>query len=131
MKISPKIDKDHREWLASIVNGDEAAWVTGHSPARIVKITVRDDYFEGDGPRDFYRPIFTRKTGKGRSDFYSSTPGWIVPVTEELRRESSVEKARGRLGYTSFDRLAEKKVEDEKILAIAAILWPEEFGGVK
>lgn len=130
----PKLDRAHRAWLTTLRIGDEVAWISRYSPARIVRIVQIDGHFivDDEPVRESHcRATFTRLTGKGRSGTFRPTSGWIVPVTDVLRREHSVEVARQRLCAVRFNRFAGDAPPDEKILAIAAILWPEEVGGVK
>ena len=135
----PKMDKERREWLAGLKVGDEVAWTTEVMPVRIVKIAgvsrsePPDFVVDNETEKNSHcRGKFTQKTGKGRVGTFRPTNGWIVPVTEDHRRSHRVEEARQRLGSISFNRFAPKFCPpDEKILAIAAILWPEEFGGGK
>lgn len=73
-----------------------------------------------DKPGDRHR--YTAKTGKRAGD-----DGWIVPAMDEMKAEQELKKAaelqrykiRG-LSYWDWER-----VSAEKILAVAAILWPE------
>ena len=130
----PKMDKGRREWLAGLKVGDEVAWVSAHFSARIVRLVQVDGYFIVDdelAKESHCRATFTRLTGKGRAGTFRPTSGWIVPVTDDLRKEHSVEVARQRLCAVRFNRFAGDAPPDEKILAIAAILWPEEFGDEK
>jgi len=130
----PKVDKERREWLAGLKVGDEVAWVSNGFPARIVRLVQIDGHFVVDdepAKESHCRATFTRLTGKGRSGTFRPTIGWIVPVADDLRKEHSVEVARQRLCAVRFNRFAGDAPPDEKILAIAAILWPEEFGGAK
>lgn len=133
--IPPKMGKERREWLVGLKVGDEVAWVSDHFPTQIVRIVQVDGHFVvGDEPAKerHCRATFTRLTGKGRAGTFRPTSGWIVPPTDALRREHSVEVARQRLGAVLFSRYArDTSLTDEKILAIAAILWPEDFGDGK
>ena len=133
----PKMDKGRREWLAGLKAGAEVAWVTDTLPVRIVRIVgvarKPPDFVVDDEPvkNGHCRATFTRKTGKGRVGTFRPTRGWIVPVTDELRKEHSVEVVRQRLCAVRFNRFSSDAPPDEKILAIAAILWPEDFGDGK
>lgn len=122
----PKLGKERREWLAGLKVGDEVAWVSDHFPTQIVRIVQIDGHFVVDdepAKEGHCRATFTRLTGKERAGTFRPTSGWIVPPTDALRREHSVEV---------FSRYArDTSLTDEKILAIAAILWPEDFEGGK
>lgn len=126
----PKLDKERRAWLASLKDGDEVAWVCDYSPALIMKILVGRDYFTGTDEKESHcRATFTKSQGKGRQGarVFRSTSGWIVPVTEELRKEHAVAKYRVQLGRADFSSTG--RVDADKILATAAILWPRDFEG--
>jgi len=130
----PKMDKERREWLATLKIGDEVAWVSDGHPALIVRLVQVGGHFVVDdepAKESHCRATFTRLTGKGRSGTFRPTTGWVVPVTDVLRKEHAVEVARQRLCAVRFNRSASDAPPSEKILAIAAILWPEDFGGGK
>jgi hypothetical protein len=130
----PKLDRAHRAWLTTLRIGDEVAWISRYSPARIVRIVQIDGHFIVDdepAKERHCRATFTRLTGKGRSGTFRPTTGWIVPVTDDLRKEHAVEVARQRLCAVQFNRSASNAPSSEKILAIASILWPEDFGDSK
>ena len=129
----PKMNKRRREWLATLKIGDKVAWVSDR-PALIVQLVqVGGHFIVDDEPAKerHCRATFTRLTGKGRSGTFRPTTGWIVPVTDDLRKEHAVEVARQRLCAVQFNRSASNAPSSEKILAIASILWPEDFGDSK
>ena len=117
----PKNDKARKAWLASLKDGDEVAWVAEGSGPRRVTVKRGRDTFTSQHCQ------FTLATGKGKTDNWRSTDGWIVPLGPVLR-ETRVGEARERLERVKWQSW-HGKVSDEQSLACATILWPDEFGG--
>ena len=126
----PKQDKQRKQWLASLKDGDEVGVLTirgvAHTLtiARLQRRTARKEYMDRDTGR-----LFTFATGKQpRCD------RWLVPLTDAMRKaleeERHIESARQKMCRTYFGHHGlSPVVPDDKIRACAAILWPDEFGG--
>ncbi len=125
----PKQDKQRKQWLASLKDGDEVGVLTirgvAHTLtiARLHRRTARKEYMVLDTGRRF-----TLATGK-----QPLCDCWLVPITDMMRKdleaEQQTESARRWMCRTYFGRGLEPVVPNDKILACAAILWPGEFGG--
>ena len=125
----PKQDKQRKQWLASLKDGDEVGVLTirgvAHTLtiARLQRRTARKEYMDRDTGRRF-----TFATGK-----QPVCDRWLVPLSDGMRQdletERRAESARRRMCGTYFGHGLGPVVPADKILACAAILWPDEFGG--
>ena len=125
----PRQDKQRKQWLASLKDGDEVGVLTirgvAHTLtiARLQRRTARKEYMDQDTGRQF-------TFASGKQPKYDR---WLVPLTDAMRQDLETvrqsESARRRMCRTYFGMGLAPVVPDDKILACAAILWPDEFGG--
>lgn len=132
----PKMDKKRREWLAGLKVGDEVVvcgargvYYDGRMsrvwpPIRGILTAQRTDVvFVSEFGTNLVVGNFDKGTGKARG----FRKGWLEPF-ENRRKDHLIETAQR---FIRDPRFGGASVTDEKILAIAAILWPEDFGGGK
>lgn len=133
----PKMDKGRREWLAGLKVGDEVA-VCGtraldyagritskvSPPIRGIVTASRNGVVTvSEFGTNFVVGGFDRGTGKARV----FRKGWLEPFGN-WRKGRLIETAQR---FIRDPRFGGADVTDEKILAIAAVLWPEDFGDGK
>lgn len=119
----PKNDRARKAWLASLKDGDYVA-VVGPPfsySARVQRSPLRCFVVKTG---HWMLSQFTLTTGKGMHD------RWLMPLTDELRvrieHEALLADLRRRLrGFSWY--AGPDGATDDKVLACAAILWPEEF----
>ena len=134
---SPKLGTERREWLAGLKVGDEVA-VCGtraldyagritskvSPPIRGILTEYRNgSVFVSEFGTNLGVGSFDRETGEARG----FRKGWLEPF-ENWRKECLIETAQR---FIRDPRFGGVDVTEEKILAIAAILWPEDFGGAE
>ncbi len=125
----PKQDKQRKQWLASLKDGDEVGVLTIQGTAHKLT-TVR---LHADIARKEYMDLTTNRRFAFATGKQPRCDRWLVPLTDGMRQdletERRAESARRRMCGTYFGHGLGPVVPADKILACAAILWPDEFGG--
>ena len=126
----PKQDKQRKQWLASLKDGDEVGVLTIQGTAHKLT-TVR---LHADIARKEYMDLTTNRRFAFATGKQPRCDRWLVPLTDAMRKaleeERHIESARQKMCRTYFGHHGlSPVVPDDKIRACAAILWPDEFGG--
>lgn len=116
---APKNDKARKAWLAGLKDKSVVAVLDDRGSVTFVGQVTFYSYAQAwsiNGRR------YTVKTGKR-----SGSAGWIVPATDAMKTALAVKQAADR----ARDKLSRigwqwTQFTDDQILAVSAILWPEQ-----